>query len=267
MMRYACVCSALLLALALSCGVHGAAQLESLQPPADSVLTVTASAGLVFPALPALNQVISAFNEDSRKVARELKARYGEGFSIQDGLLPVVGVPGFSAGLFFKPSPPIALGIGLEYVPVQQKGVTELLSSEGTVAFPVEFSAPATGVLGVVSVDSEGLVDTGRWSFQLAAGAGWYGTTVTWRKQIELTGFETFDLRDPVDRSAATSAWGISLSLAAKHRFATNALLDLCLAWRSLKFRGVPVDFISVGRPIDLDFSGIALTAGLELHF
>jgi len=267
MIRCKSGCTVAVLVIVMSFGVHGLAQAATPGAPIGSTWTVSGYAGLFFPAMSALNQVISTFSQDTKEVARALESQYATDMSISDGVLPVVASAGYSAQLLFRPSAPIGIGVSLEYLPIVRKGVAKILSPERSVTFAVDFSIPAIGVLGVVSFDSADLIDMGRWSFRFSVGVGRYGATVESKKGIELAGIEAFDLRNPVNISAATSAWGTRFAFAASHRFAPGMLLNLRFNWRSLKLEAVPVDFVNVGSAVDLDFSGMCLMAGLEVRF
>ena len=82
-----------------------------------------------------------------------------------------------------------------------------------------------------------------------------------------MTGIDEFTLRDEADVTDGTSAWGSKLSFVVEHQFAPGLLLKLSVTSRSLTFRQVGINFNDLTDAIDLDFSGMCLSAGLGLRF
>jgi len=276
----------------LGLGVLVVAQETETPGPVASAWSITGGAVLFFPAMEDLNQQIDFFNQDIIEIARALKTLYGTSMGIDffnqdiievaralktlydtsmgiDGWLsPLTAGAGWFGQLLYKPFPFMGVGLEVEYLPVYHHEASAIYSTpDKKVAFAVEISVPAAGMLGVLCFDSTDLVDLGLWSFQLLAGLGYYNATAKMEKQIQLTGIDEFTLSDEADVTVGTSALGSKLSFAVEHRFAPDLLLKLSVTSRGLTFRQVRINFNDLTDGIDLDFSGMCLSAGLGLRF
>lgn len=251
----------------LGLGVLVVAQEIETPGPVASAWSITGGAVLFFPAMEDLNQQIDFFNQDIIEVARALKTLYDTSMGIDGWFSPLTAGAGWFGQLLYKPFPFMGVGLEVEYLPVYHHGGYIINSPDKRVAFAVEISVPAAGMLGVLCFDSTDLVDLGLWSFQLLAGLGYYNATAKMEKQIQLTGIDEFTLSDEADVTVGTSALGSKLSFAVEHRFAPDLLLKLSVTSRGLTFRQVRINFNDITDDIDLDFSGMCLSAGLGLRF
>jgi len=255
-------------AVCLGLGVPVVAQEIETPGTVASAWSITGGAVLFFPAMEDLNQQIDYLNQDIIEVARALKTLYDTSMGIDGWLSPLTAGAGWFGQLLYKPFPFMGVGLEVEYLPVYHHKASAIYSTpDKQVAFAVEISVPAAGMLGVLCFNSTDLVDLGLWSFQLLAGLGYYNATAKMEKQIQLTGIDEFTLSDEADVTVGTSALGSKLSVAVEHRFAPDLLLKLSVTTRGLTFKQVGINFNDLADGIDLDFSGMCLSAGLGLRF
>jgi len=259
--------TAVALAICLGLGVLVVAQEIETPGPVASAWSITAGAELFFPAMADLNEQIDYFNQDIIEVYHALKSLYADQMGLNGWFSPLTAGAGWFGQLLYKPLPFMGFGLEVEYLPVYHHGAYAIDSPDKSVAFTVDISAPAAGMLGVLCFDSTDLVDLGLWSFQLLAGLGYYNATATLEKQIQLSGIDEFTLRDEADVTDGTSSWGSKLTFAVEHRFAPDLLLKLSVTSRSLCFERVGINFNDITDGIDLDFSGMCLSAGLGLRY
>ena len=258
---------AVTLTVCLGFGVLVVAQETETPGPVASAWSIIGGVELFFPTMEDLNQQIDFFNQDIIEVARALKTLYDTSMTLDGWFSPLTAGAGWFGQLLYKPFPFMGFGLEVEYLPVYHHGGYAIYSPDKRVAFAVEISVPAAGMLGVLYFDSTDLVDLGLWSFQFQAGLGYYNATAKMEKQIQLTGIDEFTLRDEADVTVGTSALGSKLSFAVEHRFAPDLLLKLSVTSRGLTFRQVGINFNDLTDGIDLDFSGMCLSAGLGLRF
>ncbi len=214
-----------------------------------------------------LNQQIDYFNQDIIDVYRALESLYADQMGLNGWFSHLTASAGWFGQFLYKPLPLLGVGFEAEFLPVYHHGAYAISTPDKSVAFTVDISVPAGGVLGVLCFDSTDLVDLGLWSFQFLAGLGYYNAAAKLEKQIQLTGIDEFTLRDEADVTDGTSAWGSKLSFAVEHRFAPDLILKLSVTSRSLSFERVGINFNDITDGIDLDFSGMCLSAGLGLRF
>lgn len=247
-------------------GFLGVAQEAEMPIPVNSPWTVSGGAQLFFPAMTELNQQIDLFDEDIKEVRSSLVSLYG-GMPLAGWASPVTASTGQFVRLLYGVSPSLSLGIEAEYLALSHHGRYEIFSPDKSVTFDIRLAVPAGGGLGVLCLDSDDLIDLGPWSFQVAAGTGYYNATAKMEKNIQLAGIDQFTLRDEACVTDGASAWGSKVHAIVRHQFADFLALEFSAAWRSLKFEQLAVNFNDPTDMIDLDFSGLSLSFGIVLRF
>jgi hypothetical protein len=253
--------------LVVTLGLLGVAQQAEMSIPMNSLWTVSGGVQLLFPAMTELNQQIVLLDQDIKEVSSSLESLFGENMGLEGWASPVIASTGQFVRLLYRMSPSLSVGIEAEYLALSHHGRYAIDSPDKRVTFDIRLSAPAGGGLGVLCLDSNEFVDFGPWSFLLCAGAGYYNSTVKMEKNIRLTGIDQFTLRDEAYVTTASSAWGSKLNAIVRYEFADALELEFSVAWRSLKFEQLPVNFNDLTDMIDLDFSGLNLSVGIVLRF